>query len=137
MEGIVYLKIFISIGLLMGLMYGYGLGKHHKFKTYRYYQNNNGLYLLLLTFSFLIAMIPIMKKSMHMQTYMHDGFFFVFFIYLIMFKISDTISRVINNRPMHLTMQGSAGNWKDGLLTVIIYAAIIFGALHIGKHYLE
>lgn len=114
----------------------FGLSLSQKYKTYRRYQKNTKLYLLLLTISAGLTLIPF-NKIYNQQDLNGKEFWFSFFIYLVLFKIIDLISIKFNKRPIIIAtrwdIESNNRNWLDILLSIMAILGTIFLTILIGQ----
>lgn len=128
-----------ALTILYGIIFvelTFGWSLNQKYKTYKRYQKNTKLYLLLLFISALLTIIPLTK--MHYGEDLNgQEFYFSFFIYLVLFKLIDLISIQFNKRPIIIATRWDIGtnqrSWLDVFLALAAFLTTLFLTIHIGQ----
>ncbi len=127
---IIYSIVFIELTV--------GWSLNQKYKTYRRYQKNIKLYLLLLLISASLTIIPLTKIYNGLDLNGQE-FWFSFFIYMVFFKLIDLISIQFNKRPIIIATRWDIGtnqrSWLDVILALAAFLTTIFLTIHIGQRW--
>jgi hypothetical protein len=133
MDSKTVLKILYAI-IFVEITFGWSLLQ--KNKTYRLYQKNIKLYLVLLFTSVGLTIIPL-TKIFYGQDLNGQEFYFSFFIYLVLFKLIDFISIQFNKRPIIIATRWDIGtnqrSWLDVFLALAAFLITIFLTINIGR----